>query len=293
VWPADDDRPPDADATGDELPPLPGEHAVAVRHHGELLGALTLDTAPGVEFTSTEQRLLDDVASQAGIALRNARLTEELRAHVEELRSSRQRLVSAQDTERRRLERDIHDGAQQQLVALAVKARLAEQLADRDPAKAREVMGEVRADATEALETLRDLARGIYPPVLADRGLVEALDAQMRKAPIDVRIEAGDLGRFRQDVEATVYFCCLEAVQNAAKYAEPHEVRIELAQEDGSLAFRIVDDGRGFDPRATRPGMGLTNMRDRVEAAGGALRIDTAPGNGTAVEGSVPAVPAS
>jgi signal transduction histidine kinase len=226
-------------------------------------------------------RLVHDLAAQAGLVLRNVRL-------VEDLRASRQRLVAAQDEERRRLERNIHDGAQQQLVALAVKARLAGQLAERDPGKTVELLGQIEAETQSALEDLRDLARGIYPPLLADQGLVAALQAQSRKSHLGVEVDADGLGRFPADVEATVYFCTLEALQNVAKYAAAERTVIRLARANGSLSFEVEDDGRGFDPGVLVSGSGLQGMADRLAAVGGSLEIRSAPGQGTTVAGHVP-----
>ena len=163
---------------------------------------------------------MEHLAGQAGLVLRNVRLTEELLARLEELQASRQRLVAAQDEERRKLERNIHDWAQQQLVALSVKTRLAQQLAGRDPAKVEQMLEQIQANTNDALENLRDLARGIYPPLLADKGLVAALEAQARKAAVPTTVDGNGLGRFGQDVEAAVYFSCLEVLQNVAKYAD-------------------------------------------------------------------------
>ncbi len=136
------------------------------------------------------------------------------------------------------------------------------------PDKTSALLAELKSDATDALENVRDLARGIYPPVLADHGLAAALEAQARKAPITVRLDANGSGRYPSEIEAAVYFCCLEALQNIAKYANANEATIRLGRSNGDLTFEVVDDGRGFDP-ATAGGSGLTNMRDRVEAVGG------------------------
>ena len=168
------------------LPDLPVEPfpdaVIPVRHQGELLGALSLEKRTGETLSATERKLVEDLAGQAGLVLRNVRLTEELLARLEDLKASRQRLVAAQDEERRKLERNLHDGAQQQLVALSVKARLAQQLARRDPARVALMLEQIQSDTNDALENLRDLARGIYPPLLQDKGLVAALEAQARKA---------------------------------------------------------------------------------------------------------------
>ncbi len=268
---------------GEELPPAVGADVMyPVRDQGEILGALSIAKRRGEPLTPAEDKLVSDLASQAGLVLRNVRL-------IEELRASRQRIVAAQDDERRRLERNIHDGAQQQLVALAVKVRLARALSSKDPDKANEMLTQVERETTEALENLRDLARGIYPPLLADKGLAAAQDAQARKYPDTVTVSADGLSRHSQDVEAAVYFCTLEALQNTAKYAGASRVAIELHERDGSLTFSVRDDGAGFDPAVTGYGTGLQGMADRLAAIGGELEVESAPGRGTTVRGRLPA----
>jgi signal transduction histidine kinase len=227
------------------------------------------------------EKLVTDLASQAGLVLRNVRL-------IEELQESRRRIVTTQDERARKLERDLHDGAQQQLVAVSVKLGLVEKLTTRDPEKARAILAELKEDAADALDNLRDLARGIYPPLLADKGLEAALEAQARKSQLDVRIDADGCGRYPQEVEAAVYFCSLEALQNVAKYAMASSARVVLGESEGRLTFAVIDDGSGFDPKAAKPGAGLTNMQDRVEALGGRLEIRSAPGAGTTVVGTIP-----
>ena len=266
---------------GDLLPTLAGEHAVEVRHQGELLGALSVQMPPSDPMSPTKEKLVRDLAAQAGLVLRNVRL-------IEELRASRQRLVAAQDEERRKIERNMHDGAQQQLVALSVKLRLTEQLSERDPAKAKEMLAALQTDTSDALENLRDLARGIYPPLLADRGIGAALEAQARKATVPTSVETGDLARCAPDVKATIYFCTLEALQNVAKYAAATSARIRLGREDGHVTFEIEDDGAGFDPSTTGYGTGLRGMADRLDAIGGSLEVRSAPGEGTTIVGRVP-----
>ena len=270
------------------MPELPGDRSLPVRHRGELLGALTIERPRGEVLTPQEEKLLSDLAAQGGLVLRNARLTEELRANLEELRASRQRIVAAQDEERRRIERNIHDGAQQQIVALAVKLGLLESLAERDPARAREMAAQAKRESQEALETLRDLARGIYPPLLADKGLGAALASQARKAAVPVEIVPDGIGRYPKEVEAAVYFCVLEALQNAAKYAHASRVKVSLRNEDGYLVFEVRDDGDGFEAARTPAGSGLTNMRDRLEALGGTVEVRSSPGRGTTVSGRLP-----
>jgi signal transduction histidine kinase len=256
----------------DEPPAIPdATEVIAVRHRGELLGAISVSVPAADPLTPEQERMLSELAVQAGLVLRNVGLTAELRARLEELQRSRERLVAAQDEERRRIERNLHDGAQQQLIALAVKSRLAQQLAARDPAKSGELLSDIQRDAEAALEDLRDLARGIYPPLLADQGLGAALEAQARKASIPVTIEVIDGARYPQAIEAAVYFCCLEALNNVAKYADASRATVRIARDDGWLRFEVEDDGRGFDIGSTTHGTGLQGMADRLDALGGRI----------------------
>ena len=276
------------------LPELPGAtRTVPVRHQDEILGALSIVKRRGESLTPLEQKLLDDLAHQAGLVLKNVGLTSLLQVRLEELRLSRQRLVSAQDEERRRLERNLHDGAQQHLVALKVKLGLVEMLLTRDAEKAKSILGQLKGDADEALDTLRDLARGIYPPLLADKGLAAALASQARKATLPVSVEADGIGRYPQDVEATVYFCCLEALQNVQKYAAASQVIVRLQDQDGELHFEVSDNGHGFDVATAKRGAGLTNMQDRLDALGGSLRMESRRGEGTNVQARIPVLAAA
>ncbi len=271
------------------LPELPeATRVVAVRHQDETLGALSIVKRRGESLTPLEQKLLDDLAHQAGLVLKNVGLTADLQARLKELRQSRQRLVSAQDQERRRLERNLHDGAQQHLVALKVKLGLVEMLLNRDAEKARATLTQLKVDADEALDTLRELARGIYPPLLADKGLVAALESQARKATVPVSVTADGIGRYSQEMESTVYFCCLEALQNVQKYARASRVTIRLDDQDAELHLEVEDDGCGFDTSTVRPGAGLTNMRDRLDSLGGWITLTSLPGRGTTVRGAIP-----
>jgi signal transduction histidine kinase len=286
---------PDSMATHQALPmndgtlPALGDAttAVEVRHHGELLGALSVTKRRGESLTPIEEKLVADLAHQAGLVLKNVGLSADLQARLEDLRASRQRLVQAQDLERRRLERNLHDGAQQHLVALKVKLGLAEMLLGRDPGKAMATLEQLKGDADEALETLRDLARGIYPPLLADKGLVVALDSQARKAIVPVSVRAEAVERYTQDVEATVYFCVLEALQNVQKYARASHVEVRLRGQRERLTFEVSDDGLGFDTAIARKGAGLTNMADRLDALGGSLSVTSRPNGGTTVSGTL------
>ena len=262
----------------------PATHPFPVRHRGRLLGALSVTMPDNDPMNAAKEELVRGLANQAGLVLRNVAL-------LEDVRESRRRIVAAQDERARALERNIHDGAQQQLVALTVKLRLAEQTAERDPAATKDALRALQEDAASALEDLRDLARGIYPPLLADQGLGPALQAQARKAALPVQVEADGVRRHRRDVESVVYFCCLEALNNTAKYAGATHAEVRLEQTDGVLRFTVSDDGRGFDPSSVARGTGLQGIEDRVEAIGGSIEIRSAPGQGTTVDASVPAAP--
>jgi signal transduction histidine kinase len=294
AYPADGQNEPAQPRETIALPPesLPAFAGVTmafeVSHRGERLGALTLTKRPGEALTPTEGRLAAQLAAQAGLVLRNAGLTSQLQDRMAELRASRKRIVEAADGERRRLERNIHDGAQQQLVALSVMARLAETAVDGDKDSARALITQAHTDAKDALENLRDLARGIYPPLLADQGLAAALEAQARKAPVPVTVQAGGIGRYPQEAEAAIYFCVLEALQNIAKYAGASQAVICLAGPDEGLEFSVTDDGAGFDPGPAAHGTGLQGMADRMAALGGDLQIRSQPGHGTTVAGRLP-----
>lgn len=288
-WPEDHSAAPARKEVLDgRLPEFSGaDRAVPVAHHEELLGAVTVEKPPGEHITPVEDDLLAGVANQAGLVLKNAQLAAELNARIEELRASRQRIVSAQDAERRRIERNIHDGAQQHLVALGMKLRMAQELTAREPDRAMELLNEIQHDTGAALQTLRDLARGIYPPILADKGLGQALDAHARRCPVVVAVEAEGLGRYSPEVEAAVYFCCLEAIQNAIKHARG-PIEVSLRDQREKLTFSIRDQGPGFDVANAIMGFGLQNMRDRVSALGGELDINSRPGARTKVSGWMP-----
>jgi signal transduction histidine kinase len=286
-WPTGGDDPHALPLKDGELPPIGGvADAVPVRYQGELLGALAV--AKREPLSATERRLLSDLGQETGLVLKNARLTAELVQRLEELQASRQRLVSAQDTERRRLERNLHDGAQQNLVALKLKIALAKNLAASDPQKAQAALDELTAEANDAIETLRELARGLYPPILAQDGLVPAIEAQARRTPLPVEVIGGPLPRYPQQTEASVYFCVLEALQNVVKHAAATKATVCFETQPGRLVFSVSDNGRGVDPARVRSGSGMQNMRDRIEVLGGELRVETAPDTGTRVIGSIP-----
>jgi signal transduction histidine kinase len=269
------------------LPKMQRDTVVPVSHAGELLGALAVNKKRGETMNSVEQKLVTDLAGQAGLVLKNVGLNQELLARLEDLRASRQRLVTAQDEERRRLERDLHDGAQQHLVALKIKLGLAEAAAQPET-RVRTLIAQLKQDADAALDTMRDLARGIYPPLLASDGLEAALRGQIRRITVPIELEVDNVPRQPREAEAAVYFCCLEALQNVAKYAQAQRVSLRLWTEDADLAFRVQDDGRGFDATTVPQGSGLQNMKDRMEALGGSLELRSTLGGGTAIEGRIP-----
>jgi signal transduction histidine kinase len=274
---------------GSASPSMPhADRTVFVGHQGDVLGALTVTKRRGESLTPIEMKLMDDLAHQAGLVLKNVGLSADLQARLDDLRVSRQRLVAAQDSERRRIERNLHDGAQQHLVAIKVKLALVEMLAARDKDKAATKLAELKHDADEALETLRDLARGIYPPLLADQGLGAALRSQAAKATVPVHVDCDGVGRYTQETEAALYFCTLEALQNIQKYAAASRVEVRLSADGRDLSIEIVDDGCGFDTQHASRGAGLTNMEDRLDALGGTLLVESAPGAGTTLRATVP-----
>jgi signal transduction histidine kinase len=267
-----------------------------VGHAGQLLGLIVVERpAGGDSFTDEDDRVLTDLARQVGLALHNAELDsalqntlDELRAQADALRESRARIVASADAERRRLERDLHDGAQQSLVALAVSLRLAKDLVGEEPEAAGQLLDQVAEELKATIQELRDLAHGIYPPLLADSGLAQALTAAASRSPLAVTVTAPGIGRYPADIEAAVYFCCLEALQNAAKHAPGANVEVRLWEESGGLLFSVRDDGPGFDVTGARRGHGYTNMADRLGAIGGSVRWHSTPGAGTTVQGSIP-----
>jgi signal transduction histidine kinase len=265
-------------------------------HGGRVLALLVAERAgDGDAVVGAEERALGEVATRLAVVLHNRHLDQALSVTLADLRranadlqASRARLVSTADAERRRIERDLHDGAQQHLVALAVGLRLVRDGA-RDAGDAA-LLDELDRGVRESIAALRDLAHGIYPPLLRDSGLPDALRAAAARSPLTVRVaeDGGPVGRHPEPVEAAVYFCCLEALQNAAKHAPGSAVVITLSHRDGALAFTVADDGPGFAPGAAPRGAGLQNMADRLGAVGGSVRWSSEPGAGVAVTGSVP-----
>jgi signal transduction histidine kinase len=268
-----------------------------IAHSGELLGLIVCERpADGAAFTDDDDRVLTDLARQVGLALHNVQLDtalqaslDELRDTNEELRASRARIVAAGDAERRKLERNLHDGAQQHLVSLAVKLRLAKDAVVDDPADAEAMIDEVRGDLQNAIAELRALAHGIFPPLLMSGGLSEALPAAATRAALPTDTDIA-VGRHNQEVEAAIYFCCMEALQNAGKHAGADATAmVKVWENDGALHWQVSDDGAGFDTRAgDGGGHGFLNMRDRMGAFGGTIEVISSVGGGTTIRGQLP-----
>lgn len=263
----------------------------------ELVGVLACGQRPGDPLGEHDRELLAQLARESALALRNFRLEAQLRERLtqiekqaEELRGSRQRLVGVQDEERRRIERDLHDGVQQQLVALAARLRRA---SIATPADARALLEQLAPEAEEAVFALQELARGIFPSVLADQGLAAALRTQAARMPVAIRVEAEPSlagRRFDRELEAALYFVALEAMANAHKHAPGAAVTISLrsAGNGRRVVLEAHDDGPGFKQRLASPGTGLQNMEDRMAAVGGKLAIDSRPGAGTWIRAETP-----
>jgi signal transduction histidine kinase len=281
------------DPQAEESPEL----AIPLSHRGELLG--TIECGPKTEGTFSEQdrRLLEDVARQAAMGIRNVRLAAELSTRLAEIESqaaelaaSRARIVHAQDAERRRIERNIHDGVQQEIVALMARARLARNQLARDPELASATLAELQGEASRVLEGIRELAQGIHPTVLSDRGLVEAVVDRAQRMPIDVRVtvESALRGRrFAGEIEAAAYFVASEGLANVLKHARARGAEITLSAPNGRLLVEVADDGAGFDAVGAS-GSGLSNLADRVAALSGELVVDSRPGEGTRLAASLP-----
>jgi signal transduction histidine kinase len=275
--------------------PLPGPH-IEVRDGGEQVGAISLRLRTGAELTEADEALLADLAGLAAPVLRALGLRAALAERNAELAASRARLAAAATRERRRIERDLHDGAQQRLIAVKLRLGLAARAAQRmvqgeidAAAKATDAIETALADADRAIDELRDLVHGIYPSALDTDGLAAALLAQARLAsvPVRVRDELPSGQRYPRDIEAAAYFCCLEALQNAVKHAAASHVEVRLWGEPDRLAFAVTDDGSGFTT-GTRNGHGLVNLTDRTAALGGQITVASQRGAGTTVTGWLP-----
>jgi signal transduction histidine kinase len=270
AWPSDDDR------LGG------GVSEAAIVHDGEELGRVVLVRAQGQTLQPSDERLLAQVAAGLGLALRNRALTSDLEHRVEQLRDSRRRIVAVQDRTRRNLERNLHDGAQQRLVALKIKLGLATAVAGREHLDGVGVVLEgLRDQADTVIDSVREFARGIYPPLLEAEGLPAALSANFRKAPIPVSLQSAGVGRYPREVESTVYFCLLSAVSGSVARGSG-SVHVMLEEDAGELVFEIRDDGSPAGPDE------FLKILDRVDAAGGTVAADSRPGRGAIVECRLP-----
>jgi signal transduction histidine kinase len=285
-------EPPAPPELADDQRSVPGRHVRSVRYSGELLGLLVVEEREGERLTPVEEELLDSLAAQAGLVLRNLGLTAELHdqlldvsARADLLRTARRRLVASEDVERQLLERDIHDGAQQQLVALAVNIRLVQNLLTRSPQQARELLESLDRSVQQAVTDLLEVVGG-RPRLLAQAGLTTALRSAAGTSPLPVELVSSGLRRYSTDVELALYFCCMEALQNVAKHAAARAVVIELHGDERSVTACVSDDGRGFDVQASSEG-GLAHMAERIRDVGGALSIRSDHRNGTKVRAEV------
>jgi signal transduction histidine kinase len=282
-WVPDQERYVDAAGLPVELPARTGPTACTpVEHDGKPVAMICHDPE-----LAGESELVEAVGAAAALALENQRLNVELRAHVEELRASRARIVEAADEERRRLERDLHDGAQQRLVSLALNLRLASRKLETDPQAAGELIDQTAEGLGEATTELRELARGLHPAVLSDRGLRPALEALAGRAPVPVELELGDASeRLPVPVETASYFVVAEALTNMARYADASQAHVRIHRDNGSVAVEVHDDGVGG--ASPRTGSGLRGLADRVAALDGQLEILSPAGQGTTIRAVIP-----
>ncbi|HEX9416992.1 MAG TPA: response regulator [Gaiellaceae bacterium] len=270
------------EAGADDFIPKPFNHAELLTRVKSLLRIKRYQDT--IKAQSAELRELNRTLEQRVLSQ-----VEALQRQADELRASRARIVAAADAERRRIERDLHDGAQQYLVGLAANLRAAQDLIESDPVKANAILDELSGSIRQAMQEFRDLSHGIYPPLLQDRGLAEALAHAARGVSIPAHVESNGLRRYEPAVEATIYFCCVEALQNAAKHAgEDASANVRVWEQNGEILFEVSDDGSGMDPAHRALGAGLTNMQDRVGAIGGSVRVESEPGRGTTVLGAIP-----
>jgi signal transduction histidine kinase len=291
--------------TGVWLPQLLGGdgdlRVVPIAHLGDLQGFVVVRRrAVDGPYSDDDELPLVELARQLGLALHNVRLDSalqeslaELAQRNEELQASRLRIVTAADTSRREIERNLHDGAQQHLVALAVKLGLARQIAeDGDNETVLTMLETLRGDVQTTIGELRELAHGIYPPLLRDRGLGEALRTAAIRCPLPCDVDVDLPGRYPEQVETAAYFCCLEAMQNAGKYAgEGATLEVHVRGDSEALCVELVDDGVGFDAENAKLGHGFMNMQDRLGAIGGKLDVESAPGKGTTIRATIPSAP--
>jgi signal transduction histidine kinase len=285
VWPSDTAFP--SDVTWDDLP----GHTTVIGPEDEPLGALTILKGIGDAVTPPERRLIDDLAGSSASVLRHAALQAQLSARAAELAASRRRLMEVQDTERHRMERELDEGAQQLVVSLKVKLNVAARLARADGALGlAELLEGMDQEARDAIAQIRSLARGLYPPLLEAEGLETAVRALAELSPIPVEVKANLRSdeRFPLETEAAIFFCISEAMTNAAKHAGDRPITVRMSREADAVTFEVSDSGPGFEPGSVGIGSGLRNMADRLDAIGGTLSVESAPGRGTRVRGELP-----
>ncbi|MEA2507189.1 MAG: hypothetical protein QOH48_1807 [Actinomycetota bacterium] len=274
------------------------EELVAVTYRNEPVGTIGVTKRGAEPFTGQERKLLEQLAAQAGVVLHNYRLAVELKrrlnelsAQSEDLKDSRERLVTAADTSRRAIEQAIREGVEGRLGAMATDLDAAEAAVEKDPQVAAALLERLSTRTNETLEALRDLARGIYPPLLVDKGLVVALEAHIRKTGLEIDLHIQDDlvdARFDRAIETSCYFCLRETLDNIGRHARGARAAVTLRRQGERLVFSVHDEGPGFDVAGLRSGGGLLAMRDRVAAAGGELEVESQPGRGTTVSGWVP-----
>jgi signal transduction histidine kinase len=259
-------------------------------HSERAVGVIECGPKGEGRYNTADQELLNTLGRQAALAIRNSQLTAELSQNVEQLAASRARLVQAEELERRRLERDLHDGVQQELVGVLARLGLARNQLRRDRDLAESTLREAQVDAQRALEGLQELARGIHPAILTDRGLVEAVEERATRMPVPVEVHANGLGggaRFPLDMEGAAYFFVSEGLANIVKYASATRAFVRFHTEPGQLVVEVEDDGKGFDPVAVKRS-GLRGLEDRISALGGRVEVVSRPGQGTALRAFLP-----
>jgi signal transduction histidine kinase len=273
----------DSQGAETDLDAMDGRNVTLLSDHG----VAEVAVVHGGEVPADDE-ILRVVGALALAGLRHEHVRRRLAASLAQLEMSRRRIAGAADRERARIERDLHDGAQQRLIALRVRLAIAEEQVREDPGAGAAALAAIGEDIEQTLDELRSIAHGVYPSMLRDRGLVEALRGVAAQSPLSVRVQATGVKRHSDDIDTAVYFTCLEALQNAVKHASAARVWITLRQDE-ALTAEVRDDGQGFDPRAAEErGSGLRNMRDRIEAVGGTLTIESAPGRGTRILAYVP-----
>ena len=284
-------------ATAGSNPPkgAPAALSAPLVHGEQLIGVIECGARLEGRYETADQELLNTLGRQAALAIRNSQLSAELSARLDELAASRARLVQAEDAGRRRLERDLHDGVQQELVGVLARLGLARNQLRRDRKLAESTLHEAQVDAQRALESVQELARGIHPAILSDRGLVEAVEERATRMPVPVDVQADGVGhgrRFPPQLEGAAYFLVSEGLANVLKHGDANRVVVRFHLERERLRIEVEDDGRGFDPSAVKLS-GLRGLEDRIEALGGRVEVVSSLGQGTSLRAFLPVPPAA